>query len=306
MNKKKSLLISFFLFILSFSFIGYGFYYDYQYNNQQIISIITNATIKSKPDSISITKNEDIKKYLDLDLTNIDETKLNTLTKEIKDKIKNEYEINIKYGNEIDGYSVGGLTCETLTDEKVIYISLAKIYNALNLYPKNFFKEFGDSGISLEIYIIKEYSMENVTGLTDSTNKNVIISLATDYSLEETIHHELFHYIDYYIMSNGGEYTTWNELNPNGFNYGERDETLVYTKTGSSDSYFVNTYAQENEYEDRASTFEYMMSNIRIPCFKKNTPIYLKSTYMANQIELFFSTVSSSKTEYWERYLKDN
>ena len=101
----------------------------------------------------------------------------------------------------------------------------------------------------------------------------------------------------------GANYTTWNSLNPVGFNYGKTNTAISYVNTQDPYASFVNIYAQTDEYEDRASTFEYMMSTSEASCLVTGTTIWKKAKYMCEQIDAVFQSVSPSVTEYWERYI---
>ena len=98
-------------------------------------------------------------------------------------------------------------------------------------------------------------------------------------------------------------YSTWEALNPSNFNYGTVNDSLSYSMTFSSSSYFVNNYAQSSEEEDRASTFEYMMASSKASCLNNNTPVYKKAKYMADTMDFFIDSCSSNTTERWERFL---
>ncbi len=221
----------------------------------------------------------------------------------LRSRIQNNYAIEIKYGNETLGYNVGGLGTIVISNPNTIYQALTDLEHALSLYPSGFLKEISSSGFSLTLYLIKNYSSGNVTGVTDSSTNHVVMSIATDFSFAESFHHEMYHYIDDYIYENEGKYTTWDSLNPTSFQYGNVNQALSYNKTLSADAYFVNNYAQTNASEDRASTFEYMMSTSKASCLNYGKRIWLKAKYMADQMDLFFETVSPNVTEYWERYL---
>ena len=105
------------------------------------------------------------------------------------------------------------------------------------------------------------------------------------------------------MYAKGANYTTWNTLNPIGFNYGETNNTYSYVSTGNINASFVNTYAQTDQYEDRASTFEYMMDDTEAGCLQTGTPIWKKAKYISEQIDAVFQTVSPNVLEYWERYV---
>lgn len=222
---------------------------------------------------------------------------------DLRNSIQNRYGITVRYGAETNGYTVGGLSSIMLSDANRINELLNSLNYNLSLYPSGFFQETKQGDYSLTIYLLKRYSQENVTGITDSTTKNVVISLATDYSFVESLHHELYHYIEKYMFYRGANYTTWNSLNPVGFNYGKTNTAISYVNTQDPYASFVNIYAQTDEYEDRASTFEYMMSTSEASCLVTGTTIWKKAKYMCEQIDAVFQSVSPSVTEYWERYI---
>ena len=170
-------------------------------------------------------------------------------------------------------------------------------------YPKGFFQEISNNGYPLTIYLIKRYSTANVTGVTDSTYNNMVISIATDYSFDDTLHHEVYHYVEKYIFSKGFRFTSWNTLNPADFSYGTINANYAYSRTYSEDAFFVNSYAQTDEYEDRASTFEYMMMKNKASCLNYGKTVWLKAKTMCEQIDYFLDSVSSNVTEYWERHV---
>lgn len=231
-------------------------------------------------------------------LSGIDATNNN-----LRNDIQNKYGITVRYGAETNGYTIAGLSSVMLNDGNKINEVLSSLNYNLSLYPAGFFAETKQGNYSLTIYLIKKYSQENVTGITDSTTKNIVISLATDYSFVDSLHHELYHYIEKYMYYKGANYTTWNTLNPQEFKYGAATTSLSYANTNDPYASFVNTYAQTDEYEDRASTFEYLMASSEASCLTTGTTIWKKAKYMCEQIDAVFQTVSPSVTEYWERYV---
>ena len=228
---------------------------------------------------------------------------IETTNDNLRKSIENAYGITVKYGIETNGYTVAGLSTIRLTDSNRINQLLNELNNNLALYPNGFFNETKQAGYTLTIYLIKQYSQANVTGITDSTNKSILISLATDYSFTESLHHEIYHYIEKYMYAKGANYTTWNTLNPVGFNYGNTNNSYSYVSTGNINASFVNNYAQTDQYEDRASTFEYMMDDTEAGCLQTGTPIWKKAKYISEQIDAVFQTVSPNVLEYWERYV---
>lgn len=219
-------------------------------------------------------------------------------------QIEDTYGIKVLYGSETNGYVVGSLGTTAITDTNVMKSTLEQLNTALSMYPNGFFREFSKQNMSLNVYLIKNYSAENVTGVTDFAPRRTIISIATDFPFDESFHHEMLHYIEYYIESAGGRFTAWNSFNPLDFTYGVENSSYSYSKTGTPGSYFVNNYAQTSANEDRASTFEYMTASVKYSCYDSNDyPIWKKSNYLSTMIETYFTTVSSSVVDYWERYI---
>ena len=222
----------------------------------------------------------------------------------LKNSILNSYGINVLYGNDTNGYSVGGLSTSVITDVNVINSELNALKNNLALYPSGFFREI-TSSIPLTIYLINKYSREGVCGVTDSNYSRAIMSLASGTDFVETFHHENYHYMERYIFKRGGGFPEWSNYNPIGFVYGQNKNYAVYNLTYAADVYFVNTYARDyDEFEDRASVFEYMMAGSKASCLNAGMPVNKKATYMSSVIEQKFNSCSPSVTEHWERFIK--
>lgn len=222
---------------------------------------------------------------------------------ELRKQMEETYGVTIKYQTETAGYSVGGMSTTAISDSNVAQTALVNLNLALSLYPSGFFKEIKDKGYPLTFYLIKRYSTDNVTGVTDSSKKNIVISIATDYDFADTFHHEVYHYIEKYMTSAGASFTSWNSLNPADFSYGVIDSAYSYARTFSEDAFFVNSYAMTDQYEDRASTFEYMMKSSKASCLNYGKTVWLKARTMCEQIDYFLNTVTPTVTEYWERHI---
>lgn len=71
----------------------------------------------------------------------------------------------------------------------------------------------------------------SVAGLTDNKDSNtVVILISTEgYLFESTLHHEIMHYIDCYLADKIGAEAieaSMNELNPEGFTYGNKKTSM--------------------------------------------------------------------------------
>lgn len=217
--------------------------------------------------------------------------------------IEDTYGVKVFYGNETSGYSVGGMNTTVIPDSS-ISSALTQLNDALATYPVGFFQEFLNKNININVYLIKNYSANNVTGVTDTSFKRINISIAMDFPFNESFRHEVLHAIEYYIERSGGKFTSWNSFNPADFSYGSENKDYSYSVTGEASSYFVNNYAQVSQSEDRASTFEYMTASKRYSCFDSHGyPIWQKSDYLSRMIDTYFNTVTPEVIDYWERYV---
>ena len=279
---------------------------------EEPVEEVTTTTEVVETDKEKTTKNEPSKpvnnttKKAEVKVQPKTYTKKNTIVsdpnEELRSNMEKLYSIDIKYGDEVKGYSVGGMNVNVETSSSVITKALNKLNNDLSLYPNGMLDEVQNNS-QLAIYLVRNYSKKTVTGVTDSTGNPTIISISTERDFDDTVHHELYHYFEKYMMSKGASYTSWDSLNPTTFTYGTTNNSLIYSKTLSPDAFFVNVYSQTNAAEDRASTFEYMMASSKASCLNTGNPVNKKAVYMANMMDYYINTCSSSTTEYWERYL---
>lgn len=226
-----------------------------------------------------------------------------TLNSQLRKEIQDTYGITVKYGDETKGYTVSNITTEPIVEPEIIRQQLIQLDNTLKLYPEGMFKEIRDGGIPLTIILVKSYSQENVTGVTDSSYSFANISIAAVYPFMESFFHESYHYIERYLFKKGADYNSWNSLNPEDFQYGIIYNNLSYSNTFMEKAPFVNNYAQTAATEDRASTFEYMMASSKASCLNSQNIVWKKARYMATTIDDVLDTVSPDVVEYWERYL---
>ena len=221
----------------------------------------------------------------------------------LRNQIQGTYGVTILYGMETSSYSVGGLSTSPITNPNVINESLNNLNYALSQYPTGLFREIKSGGIPLTIVLINSYSETNVTGVTDSSYTNAIISIAVSHPFYESFYHESYHYIERYMMKRGVYYDSWDTLNPSGFIWNNIDNSLSYASTYSENSYFVNNYAQTSAEEDRASTFEYMMSSSKASCLNYGKPIWKKANTMSRYMEIVLNCANASSRENWEKWL---
>ena len=226
---------------------------------------------------------------------------------EYRKQLQNKYSVKIAYKNELGNYTINGYGSEKLNDDNKINNCLGEIDTTLKNYPSGFFKEMKDYGMPLTIYLVNNIS-DDVSGLTDAKDKSDIkIMIAPASLFENTLNHEIMHYIDTYIKDKGYPIdinTTMKDVNPEGFTYGDTSNEYVYYFTSVDNAYFLSAYGKTNYLEDRAVLFSDMMTrSIKKPFYNDGTPINKKAKLISSQIKEHFNTLSNTGRYYWDRFL---
>ena len=206
---------------------------------------------------------------------------------------------------------VGWSTGTAIYDEVKLKKVLNEIDYILSRYPAGFFKEFNSNGMSLTLNLLDQIH-NGLYGLSDSEFlSNVVISVATSsYLFEETLHHEILHYIDNYIstkMYPASPEDEYVKCNPAGYTYGNPDSSLSFKYTNAQTAYFVADYGQTNYKEDRATLFPRLMRPyisggnefLKYP----DSPLSCKARVLIKQIDNAFDTVNSSKAISWNKFV---
>ena len=226
---------------------------------------------------------------------------------EYRKQLQNKYSVKIAYKNELGNYTINGYGSEKLNDDNKINNCLGEIDATLKNYPNGFFKEMKDYGMPLTIYLVNSIS-DDVSGLTDAKNKSDIkIMIAPASLFENTLNHEIMHYIDTYIKDKGYPIdinNTMKDVNPVGFTYGDTSNEYVYYFTSVDNAYFLSAYGKRNYLEDRAVLFSDMMTRtIKKTFYNDGTPINKKAKLISSQIKEHFNTLSNAGRYYWDRFL---
>ena len=226
---------------------------------------------------------------------------------EYRKQLQNKYSVKIVYKNELGNYTINGYGSDKLNDDNKINNCLGEIDKTLKNYPNGFFKEMKDYGMPLTIYLVNSIS-GNVSGLTDAKDKNDIkIMIAPASLFENTLNHEIMHYIDSYIKVKGYPIdinNTMKDVNPVGFTYGDTSNEYVYYFTSVDNAYFLSSYGKTNYLEDRAVIFSDLMTRTFTKDYYANgTPINKKAKLISLQIKEHFNTLSNTGRYYWDRFL---
>ena len=226
---------------------------------------------------------------------------------EYRKQLQNKYSVKIAYKDELGNYTINGYGSDKLNDDNKINNCLGEIDKTLKNYPNGFFEEMKDYGMPLTIYLVNSIS-GNVAGLTDAKDKSDIkIMIAPASIFENTLNHEIMHYIDTYIKDK--EYpidinNTMKDVNPVGFTYGDTSNEYVYYFTSVDNAYFLSVYGKTNYLEDRAVIFSDLMTRtFTKDYYADGTPINKKAKLISSQIKEHFNTLSNTGRYYWDRFL---
>ena len=233
---------------------------------------------------------------------------LDVINNEYRNEIKSKYGVLVGYKDEMDDIYKNAYfePVRQYNDEKINKI-LISIDTELKKYPSSFFNEIKNKWKNLTIYLVEKVG-PSVAGLTDNKDSNtVVILISTEgYLFESTLHHEIMHYIDCYLADKIGAEAieaSMNELNPEGFTYGNKTNEYVYYY--SNPAYFLSAYSKSDYKEDRAVLFSDMIfRTLKKDYYTKGNPINEKAKVISNQLEKYFDCVSSSTIETWERFIE--
>lgn len=226
---------------------------------------------------------------------------------EYRKQLQNKYSVKIAYKDELGNYTINGYGSDKLNDDNKINNCLGEINKTLKNYPNGFFKEMKDYGMPLTIYLVNSIS-GNVSGLTDAKDKSDIkIMIAPASLFENTLNHEIMHYIDSYIKVKGYSIDiniTMKDVNPIGFTYGDTSNEYVYYFTSIDNAYFLSAYGKTNYLEDRAVIFSDLMTRtFTKDYYADSTTINKKAKLISSQIKEHFNTLSNTGRYYWDRFL---
>ena len=229
---------------------------------------------------------------------------------EYRKSLENKYSIKIVYKDENGNYLIGGsIKTEKLNDDNEINKYLKEMEKTLKKYPNGFFKEMKNNNVSLKIYMVNKID-GNYAGMTDGRNQsNITVTIGTNGTnlFENTLHHELMHYIDIYMKQKNPTLNLekiMKSYNPEGFNYGSNDATYDFNFSNPNDAYFISYYSRQSYLEDRAVLFSDMMTRTtKRSCYNDGTPINKKAKLISSQIKEHFKVLSNTGRYYWDRFI---
>jgi hypothetical protein len=197
----------------------------------------------------------------------------------------------------------GCVRCD-LADEsdRLDETALDAMRTAFDRYPASFLVASHIENVALCKHIeyediVREFG---TAGTVDYKQRRLFISIepfvgrAYDdggaFTVEDIVHHELFHLIEFVHMHSEMDDPEWRLENPLGFGYG------AVTPRDPRPAGFVNPYAATNEIEDRVSTFQYLMARPAEMCDLAKTDATVKA-----KAKLIWSRVAKLDGDAWLR-----
>lgn len=253
--------------------------------------------------------------------------------KQWADVLGGVYGISIYIGEECANI-IGGYTVAPLTDYASVEAALIVLQTELTKYPTDFFEQMlpdylNENAIYLAddlIYIGDDLRGSAAGGFrTDHNGQQLLVldCVGTGLTIEATLHHELSHVIDDFVLrtcaEEGLSYFTeegWLALNPPQDIYGDL-YSYTYSKYGTteflyanahllgedvSNSYFVDGYSTTYPTEDRARIWENVMCDESALDFSAAPHLEAKLNYYIAAIHEAFDTSLWPEELYWEQY----
>lgn len=189
---------------------------------------------------------------------------------------------------------------------------LAILEQALSVYPETIFKTLGKKSDNKYVTINLVRSITGTTELGSPATAggahyridgSTYITVVMGEDFAQNFHHELFHAMDSYILTETKAFDFWSEMNPKGFKYdlsylaNQNREDWKYLE-GDSRA-FINMYSMSFPKEDRAMIMQYAVTEGNEDCFESKT-MRKKLKTLCDGIRQAFKL----KDEYvWEQYL---
>lgn len=181
----------------------------------------------------------------------------------LTDKLHEEYNVWVVLGEKAynrsqffrDSYTIQQAeesvnTLKVMLSTSYTLEALEVLESELSRYPQNFFSQFSKCLVVNLVGPLHDLrSDENVSGFCGSCGNTVEICLDVYKMNARTVHHEIWHAIEYWSQAN---YNVWDSLLPEGFEY----TGSGLDSTGFDPEWFYREYSVKSEKEDRATVFE--------------------------------------------------
>lgn len=250
-----------------------------------------------------------------------------------EDVLSKQQELEDKYGINIFVYEDEFLDRSSEVFERISFENNSDtIINALDdmdeilgRLPEGLLENNVKKDNVLDIYLCNKYDFEigtdgrlggllhyyeNVEGMA------IILVIENEERVKKSFCHEIFHLLDSQISTEKKDYTTWNEINPRGYNYLSESErnhlfnmNLPYcpeNEKNVENIFFVSEYSHSSEREDMAEIFSYLLyvdGSNELPEVFESPHVRKKVEYIIELMKDSYPCVDDNS--YWERMYED-
>lgn len=224
-------------------------------------------------------------------------------------------EIGAKYGVEIliykDAVAVEpwDYHLEYEYQASILRRELEALDRRLSHFPEGFLKTLAQTFTALRICIVRSAegspesgSPEAVSGIQFLDGYDAYIVLSTNHDTEYALYHELCHLMETVVLTHSTAYDRWDNLNPEGFQYGDYPEDSPYLQEDRA--FFIDAYAMTHPKEDRSRIFEYAMTEGHEALFRSPN-LQAKLKQLCTGIREAFELEDHPERLPWEQYLSD-
>ena len=240
-----------------------------------------------------------------------------TQVRQKADGLEEEYGITILLSNQctpaLEGSGMTIITTDqaALPDEaRAIDEALTELEKVLELYPRDFFRQFRNEGgeRGLLVLLVEHFEGEmDIIGLSYGMGQWYPIAVdITSGQVGNTYCHEIWHATENRIQDlsqTALDLQTWNDCNPAGYQYSgnmtnsyvEDTQYTYFMGSRSEGVYFVDPYAKTKPQEDRARLMEYVMYS------DQHAKMILEYPVMRAKLHLLCNAIRETfDTEQWD------
>lgn len=211
----------------------------------------------------------------------------------------------------------GGHTLIPEYQVPLIESCLKQLDQLLSRYPAGFLKEAATNTGNgyLTICLVRAIEADPGSGVADHAcslqywddQANAYLAVAAADSMEQALHHGLFHFLESHLLCNSKSCDDWQHLNPKGFDYAY-DYTLNLSRDdpdllSGENRAFTDCFAMSYPREDRARVMEYAMAPGQGNCFS-SAAMQKKLRTLCLGIREAFSLAPGTVYP-WEQYLAE-
>lgn len=223
-------------------------------------------------------------------------------------RLGEKFGISVHIGQEAAQTSPRDCRLEPETQPAILLRALENLDKRLSLLPDSLLSDTASHFSSLNVCIVRGINgihlagnQEPATGIQflDGTDAYVVITAGQDS--RQTLYRELFHAMETHILTGSSALDQWNNLNPQGFTYGDPSPASEDLLSGENQA-FLDEASMALPREDRSRIFAAAMMPGNKDAFRPWI-LQRKLTALCKGIREAYGLTESPETYPWEQYL---